>query len=89
MYVHIIHINRKEVKYMAVQNTLVNTAMSIRFKAGIDALGNDIVKAKKYSNVKVTAADADVLLIATTLGTLMKDEVLEIVRSNDSLLINA
>jgi hypothetical protein len=74
---------------MAMQSTLVNTAMSIRFKAGIDALGNDIVKAKKYSNVKVTAADADVLLIATTLGTLMKDEVLEIVRSNDSLLINA
>jgi hypothetical protein len=89
MYVHIIHINRKEVKHMAIQSTLVNTAMSIRFKAGIDALGNDIVKAKKYSNVKVTAADADVLLIATTLGTLMKDEVLEIVRSNDSLLINA
>jgi hypothetical protein len=26
---------------MAVQSTLVNTAMSIRFKAGIDALGND------------------------------------------------
>ena len=74
---------------MAVQSTLVNTAMSIRFKAGIDALGNDIVKAKKYSNVKVTASASDILLIATTLGTLMKDEVLEILRSDDSLLINA
>jgi hypothetical protein len=74
---------------MAVQSTLVNTAMSIRFKTGIDALGNDIVKAKKYSNIKVTVADSDILLIATTLGTLMKDEVLEIVRSNENNLINA
>jgi hypothetical protein len=81
--------DRKEEKYMAVQSTLVNTAMSIRFKAGIDALGNDIVKAKKYSNVKASATADSILLIATTLGTLMKDEVLEILRSDDSLLINA
>jgi hypothetical protein len=73
---------------MAAQSTLVNTGMSIRYKAGIDALGNDIVKAKKFSNVKVAAADADILLVATTLGTLMKDEVLEIVRSNESLIVN-
>jgi hypothetical protein len=73
---------------MAVQSTLVNTGMSIRYKAGIDALGNDIVKAKKFSNVKVAAADDDILLVATTLGTLMKDEVLEIVRSNESLIVN-
>lgn len=73
---------------MAVQSTLVNTSMSIRYKAGIDALGNDIVKAKKFSNVKVADADEDILLVATTLGTLMKDEVLEIVRSNESLIVN-
>lgn len=73
---------------MAVQSTLVNTGMSIKYKAGIDALGNDVVKAKRFSNVKVTAADENILLIATTLGTLMKDEVLEIVRSNDSLIVN-
>ncbi len=74
---------------MAVLSTSVNTAMSIRYKTGIDALGNDVVKAKKYSNVKVTAADEDILLVATTLGALMKDEVLEIVRSNDSIIVNA
>jgi hypothetical protein len=73
---------------MAVQSTLVNTGMSIRYKSGIDALGNDIVKAKRFSNVKVAAADSDILLVATTLGTLMKDEVLEIVRSNESLIVN-
>jgi hypothetical protein len=74
---------------MAVQSTLVNSAMSIKYKTGIDAQGKDIVKAKKYSNIKVTAADEDILFVATTLGTLMKDEVLEIVRSNDSNIVNA
>lgn len=73
---------------MAVQSTLVNTGMSIRYKAGIDAQGNDIVKGKKFANVKVTAADEDLLFVGTTIGTLMKDEVLEIVRSNESLIVN-
>lgn len=73
---------------MAIQSTLVNTAMSIRFKDGIDAAGNDIVKAKKYSNVKVTALDEDILFIGTTLGSLMKNEVLEIARSNESIIVN-
>ena len=73
---------------MAVQSTLVNTAMSIRFKDGIDALGNDIIKAKKFSNVKVTAASNDVLSIADAFGNLMKNEVVEILRSDDSILLN-
>lgn len=73
---------------MAIQSTLVNTAISIRFKDGIDAAGNDIVKAKKYSNVKVTALDEDILFIGTTLGSLMKNEVLEIARSNESIIVN-
>ena len=73
---------------MAVQSTLVNTAMSIRFKDGIDAAGNDIVKAKKYSNVKVAALDEDILFIGITFGNLMKNEVLEIARSNESIIVN-
>ena len=73
---------------MAVQSTLVNTAMSIRFKDGVDALGNDIIKAKKFSNVKVTAASNDILSIADAFGNLMKNEVVEILRSDDSILLN-
>jgi hypothetical protein len=75
-------------KHMAVQSTLVNSAMSIKYKEGIDALGNDIFKTKKYSNLKVTAADQDVHLVATTLGTLMKYEVTDILKSDENILVN-
>jgi hypothetical protein len=73
---------------MAVQSTLVNTGMTLKYKAGIDALGNDIIKGKKFSNVKVSAVDDDILSIALALGNLMENEVLEIVRSNESLIVN-
>jgi hypothetical protein len=73
---------------MAVVSVPVNTAMSIRYKAGIDLQGNDIIKGKKYSNIKVTAASEDILSIATTLGALMKDEFVEALRSDDSLIVN-
>lgn len=74
---------------MAIQSTLVNTALSIRFKSGIDEAGRDVIKAKKYSNVKVTAAPADLLSIGTALGNLMKYELVEVQRSDDSVLLNA
>jgi hypothetical protein len=74
---------------MAIQSTLVNTALSIRFKSGIDEAGRDVIKAKKYSNVKVTAAPEDLLFIGTALGNLMKYELVEVQRSDDSVLLNA
>ena len=79
----------KEEISMAILNTLVDTAMNIRFKAGVDALGNDIIKGRKYSNLKVTAASEDIFLIGTVLGNLMRDEVVEILRSDDTILVNA
>jgi hypothetical protein len=73
---------------MAVQSTLVNSAMSIKYKEGIDALGNDVIKTRKYPNVKATALAADIHLVATTLGTLIKYEVTEILRSDDNIQVN-
>jgi hypothetical protein len=59
------------------------------FKAGIDEAGRDVIKAKKYNNIKVTAAAEDLLLIGTAIGNLMKHELVEIQRSDDSVLLNA
>jgi hypothetical protein len=73
---------------MAVQSTLVNSALSLKYKEGIDELGRDVIKTKKYPNVKVTAASEAVHLVATTLGTLIKYEVTEILRSDDNILVN-
>jgi hypothetical protein len=73
---------------MAVQSTLVNSAMSIRYKEGIDEKGNDIFRTKKYSNVKVDATPDNIHLVATTLGTLIKYEVTDILKSDENLLVN-
>jgi hypothetical protein len=74
---------------MALLTTLVDTAMNIRFYAGLDALGNDIIKGRKYSNLKVTASPDDMFLIATAFGNLMRYEVVEILRSDDTILVQA
>jgi hypothetical protein len=59
------------------------------YKAGIDEAGRDVIKSKKYNNIKVTAAAEDLLLIGTAIGNLMKYELVEIQRSDDSVLLNA
>jgi hypothetical protein len=74
---------------MAVLSTIVGTAMSIRYKAGLDSLGNDIIKAKKYPGIKVNAVTEDIFSIATAFGNLMRYEVVEILRSDDSLIASA
>jgi hypothetical protein len=74
---------------MAVQSTVVGTAMNIKFKAGLDSLGNDIIKGRKYSNLKVNASSEDIFSIATAFGNLLRYEVVEILRSDDNILLQA
>jgi len=73
---------------MAVVSTPVSSALSIKFKAGIDSTGKDIIKAKKFSNVKVTAAPDKLLEIGTALGSLLKNEFVSVGRTDDSVLVN-
>jgi len=73
---------------MAVVSTPVSSALSIKFKAGVDSNGKDIIKAKKFSNVKVTAAPDKLLEIGTALGSLLKNEFVSVGRTDDSVLVN-
>ncbi|ERI92290.1 hypothetical protein HMPREF1982_02547 [Clostridiales bacterium oral taxon 876 str. F0540] len=73
---------------MAVVSTPVSSALSIKFKAGIDSKGKDIIKSKKFSNVKVTAAPDKLLEIGTALGSLLKNEFVSVERTDDSVLVN-
>jgi hypothetical protein len=73
---------------MAVQNTVVKSALTLKYKEGVDESGKDIIKAKKFANVKTDAADQDIYSVANALTPLMKYPVLDIVRSDDSILIN-
>ena len=74
---------------MAVQSTQIKSALSLRYKEGVDANGKDIIKTKKISNIKIVADNQGLLDVATALSPLMKYPIVEILRSNDSKLINA
>jgi len=73
---------------MAVISTQIKSALTLRYKNGIDASGKDIIKTKKFSNIKLTAADQGLLDVAAALTPLMKYPIVQVVRSNDSVLIN-
>ena len=74
---------------MAVQTTLVNTGLSLRYKTGIDQNGKDIIKAKKFSNVKVTAVNQNLFDVATAFSPLMRYPALDVLRTDDSAIMNA
>ena len=73
---------------MAVLSTKVQSNMVIKFKDGVDEKGTDIIKSQRFSKLKVTSEDGDIHLIGTTLGNLLKDEVVEIVREDQSIVVN-
>ena len=74
---------------MAVQNVLAKSGLTLKYKEGVDEKGTDIVKTKKYSNVKVSAVDQNIYDVAAALTPLMRYRSLEMVRTNDSILSNA
>ena len=71
---------------MAVKSTLIKSALSLRYKEGVDTNGEDIIKTKKFSNLKVTATDENIFNVAAAFSPLMKYPVLESVRSNENAL---
>ena len=73
---------------MAVKTTLVDSALTLKYKEGIDSNGKDIVKTKKFSNIKVTATDENVYAVAAAFSPLMKYPVMQSLRTNDSALTN-
>jgi hypothetical protein len=73
---------------MAVQSTLLKSSLTLKYKEGVDTNGADIIRSKKFSNVKVTATAQNIFDTSAAFGPLMKYPVLETLRSDDNLLTN-
>jgi hypothetical protein len=73
---------------MAVISNLSKTTLSLKYKEGLDEKGKDILKFKRFSNVKVFAADQDIYDVSAALSPLMKYPFEEVVRTDDNVLIN-
>jgi hypothetical protein len=78
----------KGVDIMAVKSTKVQSTMNVKFKTGIDAKGNDILKNQRFSKVKVTAGDSNILAIGTVLGALLKYPMVDVAREDINIIIN-
>jgi hypothetical protein len=74
---------------MAVNSVLAQSSMTIKYKDGIDLTGKDVIKAKKFSNIKVTAHNQSILDTANALAPLLQYEITDILRSDDNILVNA
>jgi O-acetylhomoserine/O-acetylserine sulfhydrylase-like pyridoxal-dependent enzyme len=73
---------------MAVKSTLVDSALTLKYKSGVDSNGKDIIKTKKFSNIKETATDENVYAVAAAFGPLMQYPVMQSLRTNENALTN-
>jgi hypothetical protein len=73
---------------MAVISTLAKSALSLKYKEGVDEAGKDIIKTRKFSNIKVTAANQDMYDVSGALSPLMLYPVTEVIRTDDTVLMN-
>ena len=74
---------------MAVSSTQTKSALTLKYKDGVNAKGESIIKTKKYSNIKLTADDQSLMDVATAFNPLMKYPIQQVLRSNDSVIVNA
>jgi hypothetical protein len=73
---------------MAVLGSVVKTSLGISYKTGIAPDGSDIIKTKKFQNVKVNASPENLFAIGNAIGGLLKDEFVEVLRSDESVIFN-
>lgn len=74
---------------MAVENRPLNARLQIRFITGKNEKGEDIIRTKTLSNVKVDALDQDIYDVASALQGLTSNGVASIRKVEESDLVSA
>lgn len=73
---------------MAVNNVPQSSQMMIKVQKGLTSAGMPNYVTRKYSSVKASATDADIYAIASGIGGLQSNALVEIERTNISNLVN-
>lgn len=71
-----------------INSTGIKSTLAIKYLAGQDTEGKDIFKTQRLSNVKTSATDENVFLVATALGTLLENPSVQVTRENQNLIVN-
>ncbi|WML36750.1 DUF1659 domain-containing protein [Clostridium sp. OS1-26] len=74
---------------MAATATKLQTTLLLKYKDGVDAKGKEIIKTQRFSKVKTTASDQDIYDVSVELGKLIGKPLNEIVREDQSGIMNA
>ena len=74
---------------MAVVKTPQQSHIGIKVANGVNASGGMLTKSYRLSNVKASAADADIYAVADGIGSLQSKPVLDITRVDESVLLNS
>ena len=74
---------------MAVTSVKVHSAMVLKFKTGVDAKGNDLIKSQSFSKVKVGATDEDILAVGAALGDLLEFALTDVSRQDQTTIMNS
>lgn len=73
---------------MAVNKVPQNSKLVIKVETGLNAAGNPVYRQRTYTNLKASAADADVYAISEGLAGLQKYPVSSIYRTDENELVN-
>jgi len=71
-----------------INSTATKSTLAIKYVAGQDEGGKDVLKTQRLSNVKTAATDENVFLVATALGALLLNPSVEVRRENENLIVN-
>lgn len=72
---------------MAVSKVLENTILTLKAQIGTLANGKPRYKSYSYSNISLTAKDADVHFVASSMATLFQEPMAKIIRQDISSLM--
>ena len=71
---------------MATNSVLMDTAVVLKYKVGVDAKGNDIFKSQKASELNLTATDEVLLDLSDVMGSFINYPVSQVTKETVNLL---
>ncbi|MBI6875284.1 DUF1659 domain-containing protein [Clostridium aciditolerans] len=74
---------------MAATATKLQTALVLKYKDGVDEKGKEIIKKQRFSKVKTTATEQDIYDVSAELGKLLGKTLDEVIREDQSGIMNA
>ncbi|WML32629.1 DUF1659 domain-containing protein [Clostridium sp. OS1-26] len=74
---------------MAATSTKLQTTLVLKYKDGVDEKGKELIKNQRFSKVKTTASEQDVYDVALEIQKLLGKTLDEVIREDQSSIMNA